>query len=162
MIFSDKHLSFLRFEFLQLGQNTLERLPTLLKSLLRDIPRQGFLRGFRQIDQRFGLAYGGIFVCFHVSMVGAVDVAQEVFRLGIKLLEGGIRPRAVSKALKLFDLRPECIAPGLRMILGIDFSHPSISFPVGTSDIAKPPIVSKTTQYAAGIRYDRTADIRRR
>jgi hypothetical protein len=61
-------------------------------------------------------------------MIGAVEIAQEVFRLGIKLFKRGIHRRMASKAFELLDLRLERIAPGFRMIHGIDFSHRSISF----------------------------------
>jgi len=127
-IFSREHLSFLRLEFLQFGQNTLEHLTTLLKPLLGDVSRHGLLRGFRQIDQCFGLAYGGIFVRFHVPMIGTVYCDQNVFRFSIKLIEGGIHYRVVGEAFELLNLRLERIAPRLRMIHGIDFSHHSISF----------------------------------
>jgi hypothetical protein len=49
-------------------------------------------------------------------MIRAVYVDQHVFRLSVKLIEGGIHHRVVGEAFEFIDLRLETIAPGFRMI----------------------------------------------
>jgi hypothetical protein len=63
-------------------------------------------------------------------MIRAVYVDQHVFRVSVKLIEGGIHHRVVSEAFELIDLRLETIAPGFGMIHRIDFRHNGVSFPV--------------------------------
>jgi hypothetical protein len=59
-----------------------------------------------------------------------VYVDQDAFRIGIKLIEGGIHGLVVGEVFEFINLRPESIAAGLRMIHGIHFGHNLISFPV--------------------------------
>jgi hypothetical protein len=64
-------------------------------------------------------------------MIGAVYFDQDVFGIGVKLIEGGIHGRVVGEAFEPIDLRLECIASGLCMVHGVHVSHNLISFPIG-------------------------------
>jgi hypothetical protein len=61
-------------------------------------------------------------------MIHAIYFDQHVFRISVKLIEGGINGRVVGEAFELIDLRFQTVAPGLRMIHGINFSHNVLSF----------------------------------